>query len=125
MEIPYKTKNIPHIVCIQAIRNHTTIHSRECVLERCKIMTILAGFRYNYPVSTGDCCNANIPAASIVCSPYMHISLQCRVAHRKNEVANNEATAFSIFYNNALFFFLFMLIAYFFRLLHPGMYPHC
>ena len=43
-----------------------------------------------------------------------------KVAHRKNEVSNNEATAFSIFYNNALFFFLFMLIAYFFRLLHPG-----
>lgn len=55
--------------------------------------------------------------------PRVCISVSCRVAHRKNEVANNEATAFSIFYNNALFFFLFMLIAYFFRLLHPGMYP--
>ena len=67
------------------------------------------------PVSTSDWCSA--------VSAYVHFPLQCRVAHRRNEVANNEATAFSIFYNNSLFFFLFMLIAYFFRLLHPGMYP--
>ena len=42
------------------------------------------------------------------------------VSQRKNEVANNEATSFSIFYDNSLFLFLFLLFAYFFRLLHPA-----
>jgi len=42
-----------------------------------------------------------------------------------NEVADSEATTFSIFYNNALFLFLFLLLAYLCRSFHPAVYPLC
>ena len=40
-----------------------------------------------------------------------------------NEVADSEATTFSIFYNNALFLFLYLLLAYLCRGFHPAAYP--
>ena len=40
-----------------------------------------------------------------------------------NEVADSEATTFSIFYNNALFLFLYLLLAYLCRGFHPAVYP--
>jgi len=46
-----------------------------------------------------------------------------RVEWKVNEVADSEATTFAIFYNNALFLFLFLLLAYLCRGFHPAVYP--
>lgn len=46
-----------------------------------------------------------------------------RVLWKKNEVADGEATTFSIFYNNTLYLLLVLLSFYFWRALHPGVYP--
>lgn len=46
-----------------------------------------------------------------------------RVEWKVNEVADSEATTFSIFYNNALFLFLYLLLAYLCRGFHPAAYP--
>jgi len=39
-------------------------------------------------------------------------------------VADSEATTFAIFYNNALFLFVFLLLAYLCRGFHPAVYPY-
>ena len=46
-----------------------------------------------------------------------------RVSWKKNEVADMEATTFSIFYNNALFLFLVLAFLYFMRSFPPVVYP--
>ncbi|KAL5490976.1 hypothetical protein EMCRGX_G016187 [Ephydatia muelleri] len=43
-----------------------------------------------------------------------------RVLWKKNEVADGEATTFSIFYNNTLYLLVVLLSFYFWRALHPG-----
>lgn len=43
-----------------------------------------------------------------------------RVEWKVNEVADSEATTFAIFYNNALFLFLYLLLAYLCRGFHPA-----
>jgi translocon-associated protein subunit gamma len=42
-----------------------------------------------------------------------------RISWKKNEVADTEATTFSIFYNNALFLFLVLAFLYFMRSFPP------
>lgn len=44
-----------------------------------------------------------------------------RVSWKKNEVADTEATTFSIFYNNALFLFLVLFLLYFMRSFNPAL----
>lgn len=41
------------------------------------------------------------------------------IDYRKSEVADNEATVFSIFYNNTLFLFLLILVFYMLRSFNP------
>ena len=48
----------------------------------------------------------------------------CRILWKKNEVADYEATTFSIFYNNALFLALVIIASfYLLRSFSPPMYP--
>ena len=47
----------------------------------------------------------------------------CRISWKKNEVADGEATTFSIFYNNTLFLFLVLCLFYFLNSFNPLMYP--
>ena len=54
---------------------------------------------------------------------FAYYMLCCRVEWKVNEVADSEATTFSIFYNNALFLFLYLLLAYLCRGFHPAAYP--
>lgn len=49
--------------------------------------------------------------------------LLTRVLWKKNEVADGEAMTFSIFYNNTLYLLLVLLFFYFWRSIHPGLYP--
>jgi len=46
-----------------------------------------------------------------------------RISWKRNEVADAEATTFSIFYNNTFYLFLVFLLYYFLRSFHPAMYP--
>lgn len=47
-----------------------------------------------------------------------------RILWKKNEVADYEATTFSIFYNNAIFLMLVILASvYILKSLSPAMYP--
>lgn len=46
-----------------------------------------------------------------------------RIAWKKNEVAESEATTFSIFYVNTLFLFLILCAFYFMRSFNPVLYP--
>lgn len=43
-----------------------------------------------------------------------------RVSWKKTEVADGEATTFSIFYNNTLYLFMVLLLFYFLRSFHPA-----
>ena len=45
-----------------------------------------------------------------------------RASERKNKVADREATAFSIFYSNTLYFFILLVLFWFMRTFHPVMY---
>ncbi len=46
-----------------------------------------------------------------------------RIAWKKNEVAESEATTFAIFYINTLFLFLMLCAFYFMRSFNPVLYP--
>lgn len=56
-----------------------------------------------------------------MCFYYMYV--QFRASEKKNRVADREATAFSIFYNNTLYFLLLLVLFWFMRTFHPVMYP--
>ena len=48
----------------------------------------------------------------------------CRILWKKNEVADYEATTFSIFYNNALYLVLLIVISFYIvKNLNPTVYP--
>ena len=52
--------------------------------------------------------------------------LYCRILWKKNEVADYEATTFSIFYNNAVFlFFIIIMSFYVLKNFTPLLYPFC
>ncbi len=51
-------------------------------------------------------------------------SYSCRISWKKNEVADSEATTFSIFYNNTLYLLLVLGLFYFLRQFAPVVYPH-
>ena len=47
-----------------------------------------------------------------------------RILWKKNNVADKEATTYSIFYNNTLFlFFMLIMSFYLLRSFNPGVYP--
>lgn len=55
---------------------------------------------------------------------YFHAFLISRILWKKNEVADYEATTFSIFYNNALYLVLLILLSFYvLRTFNPTMYP--
>lgn len=55
---------------------------------------------------------------------YTKFNLNCRILWKKNEVADYEATTFSIFYNNALFLTIVILSSfYLLRSFTPTVYP--
>jgi len=56
--------------------------------------------------------------------PTMWWVCNSRIAWKKNEVADGEATTFSIFYINTLFLLLVLGSFFFLRSFHPLMYPY-
>ena len=60
-----------------------------------------------------------------VCSVYNGLMFMfCRILWKKNEVADYEATTFSIFYNNALYLVLLIVVSfYLLKNFNPNVYP--
>lgn len=53
-----------------------------------------------------------------------HFFCLCRILWKKNEVADYEATTFSIFYNNTLFLVLIIVASFFvLKNFNPTVYP--
>ena len=63
-----------------------------------------------------------LPSPSSSCTQPLYM-LTHRISWKRNEVADAEATTFSIFYNNTFYLFLVFLLYYFLRSFHPAMYP--